>query len=540
MNTFQKADIVIHGDAVFTGLADKPQPASIAIVENTIAAIGNVKEIEALIGADTRVFHFEDQLIMPGFHDFHLHVIPGSIQIDSVDLTEACSIEETIDMVRRFAEERPNDPWIIGFSWDNGKWVDNELPHRAALDKVFPDRPVVLNHVECHYCWVNSKALEIMGIDEQTKNPAFGEIHKDGNGKLTGILFEKAMDMVHKGAYSFSREKIEQLLKGFLELAAGYGITSVNDMYAPSSEILDDFSLFEDFEKRGELTSRIHLLPALNGDLERARQLRDAYHSGQLQFSGLKQFIDGVITGYTAYMIEPYADDPENCGSTTYPAKTIKEWVAEADREGFRIRFHAIGDAAIRLALDAFEEAQKQNGKRDARHTIEHVEVIHPDDINRFQELGVIASMQPHHLAALEQEVYASRLGDGRNKRTFAINTLKNAGASLAFGSDFPVVSLNPMLEIYRAVSRVDSSGLPENMWNPEEKISLAEALRAYTYGPAYGTFREHELGTLEPGKLADIIALDRNLFSLPVEEILKAEVVLTIMDGSIVYQKKK
>lgn len=540
MNT-KKADIVVSSNAVFTGLTNEPESASIAIVNNKIIAIGSNEEIDIYIGKDTKVYSFEDQLIMPGFHDFHLHIMAGSIQMDSISLIDAKSEEEAAEMVRQFAETRPEAPWIIGHSWFHGNWKNKQLPSVSSLDRMLPDRPVILSHAEGHYAWVNSNALEIMGINSDTPNPSFGEIAKDENGELTGILYENAVDLVLKGAYDFSRETKAQMVKNFLQMAAELGVTSVNDLYAPFSDIIDDYELFKELEDTGELTARIHIFPALNGDITRAKQLREAYRSEMLQFSGLKQFIDGVISGYTAFLLEPYSDKPETRGSTAFPAELIKEWVLEADHEGFRIRFHAIGDGSVRLALDAFEDAKKINGVRDSRHTIEHIETIHPDDISRFQQLGVIASMQPFHFVGGEEvkELFNSRLGEERNEFTAAVNTLKNAGAKLAFGSDFPIVPLNPLLEIYGAVTRSCSMDSQENVWNIDERISLSDAIKAYTYGPAYGAFREKELGTLEVGKLADIIVLDRNLFEVPEKEILEAKVGMTIINGNIVFERK-
>ncbi|WP_035424254.1 amidohydrolase [Bacillus sp. UNC438CL73TsuS30] len=540
MINFRKADVVLSSNTVFTGLTNTPEPATIAIINNKIAAIGTEEEISSFIGDNTKIYRYQNQLIMPGFHDFHLHIILGSIELDSISLVNAKSEEEVAEMVLQFAYTRPEDDWIIGFSWENENWENKQLPTRASLDRVLPDRPVILTHTELHYAWVNSKALEVMGIGRDTENPPFGEFAKDENGELTGIIYEDAMELISKGAYNFSREKKKQMVKNFFKMAAKYGVTSLNDLYGPSSEIIDDFELYKHLEDLGDLTTRIHFYPALNGDLEQAKKLRDTYKTDLLQFSGLKQFIDGVITGYTAYLLEPYADNPKIRGNTTFPPELIKKWVVDADKEGFRIRFHAVGDASVRLALDAFEEAQKINGLRDSRHTIEHIEIIHPDDISRFHQYGVIASVQPYHLAALERDAYLSRLGSERDKLTFPLNTLKTARAKLALGSDCPVVPLNPMLEIYRAITRMDSTNESGKIWNAHECITLADALKAYTYGSAFGTFREHELGTLEVGKLADIIVLDRNLFEVPAEEIPETRVELTIMNGTIAFQQEK
>ncbi len=531
------ADMILSSNAVFTGLSDCPEPASIAIAAGKIIAVGSAEEMKPFTGENTKVYAYQDQLIMPGFHDFHLHVMDGAVTMDSAYLFSARSEKEALDIIREFAESRPDEPWVIGSTWDSGYWDTKKLPDRHALDRILPDRPALMFHAEGHYAWVNSKALEIAGIHRDTENPTYGIIGKDESGEPDGLLYEKAMGAVIEHAYRFSKEKKRELFTQFLGHAASLGITAVHDLFATESlAVLTDYELFKEFEDQGKLTTRIHLWPALDGDLERAKQLRASYQSDMLRVSGLKQFIDGVITARTAYMLEPYADDPETRGDTSFPPETIKKWVVDADKEGFSIRFHAIGDGAIRLAFDAYEEAQRTNGVRDSRHSIEHVEVIHPDDIHRFKKLGVTASMQPDHFAMSERGVYTERIGAEREKVVFPIHTLQKAGAKLAFGTDFPIDVLNPLLQIYRAVTRIDSSG--KSVWHPHERISLADALKAYTSGSAYGTFREHELGTLEVGKRADLIVLEQNLFEIPVENIPEVNVQLTMVDGNVVYDQ--
>ncbi|TFH62512.1 amidohydrolase [Peribacillus frigoritolerans] len=531
----QLADVIISSNAVFTGLSDQPEPASIAIKDNKIIAVGSEEEVKPYSGKNTKIHQFNDQLILPGFHDFHLHMMDGAVSMNSANLFPARSEEEALEMIREFAESCPQDPWIIGASWDAGYWDTQQLPDRSSLDRILPDRPVLMFHAEGHYAWVNSKALEIANITRHTENPSYGMIGKDENGEPNGLLYERAMDAVILHAYDFTKEQKRELFTNFLTHAAGLGVTSVHDLFAIEAlEMLNDYDVFKEFEDNGDLTARIHLWPALNGNLEHVKQLRDTYQSNKLRVSGLKQFIDGVITARTAYLLEPYADQPNTRGESSFPPETIKKWVVDADKEGFSIRFHAIGDGAIRLALDAYEEAQKTNGKRDSRHSVEHIEVIHPDDIHRFKELGVTASMQPDHFAMSERGVYTERIGTEREKHVFSINTLQEAGAKLAFGTDFPIDTLDPLLQIYRAVTRIDSSG--KTVWHPHERITLAEALKAYTAGSAYGSFREKELGTLEVGKLADIVVLERNLFEIPVEEIPNTKVQLTIVDGKVVF----
>ncbi|MGG1487685.1 amidohydrolase [Peribacillus castrilensis] len=539
--TIKKADIVLSSDAIFTGLTHEPTSGAIAILGDKILSVGSKAEIEPFIGSGTKVFNYGNQLIMPGFHDFHLHIMFSALSLTSINLFEARSAQEVAAKVLEFSKECPGEEWIIGMQWDAGYWHDKQEPHYKILDAVIPDRPVVLFHAEGHYTWVNSKAMELAGVTEEIRDPDFGRYERDKNGLLTGILYEEAQQIVLKEALRLTQNKKETILKEFLRLLSQYGITSVNDLFAPIDDFLQDYDLFEKLDKQGELTTRFHITPELDGNLDKAQILRNKYVSKKLQFSGLKQFVDGTVTGHTAYFLKPYSDQLDICGHPALDPEVLIDRVVKADELGFRIRFHAIGDAAIRLALDAFEEAVRKNGKRDSRHTIEHIEVIDSDDIERFSKLGVIASMQPDHMAASSREVYSSIIGPEREKNVFLTKSLLNTGASLALGTDFPVsISLNPMRQIYTAITRVDSSGDSQNTWHPEQKLTLAEALQAYTYGSAYGCFREHELGTIEEGKLADLVVLDRNLFDIPESEVLKTKVELTINDGKVVYESEE
>ena len=537
----KKADIVLSSDAIFTGLTHEPTSGAIAILGNKIMSVGSKAEIEPFIGNETKVFNYGNQLIMPGFHDFHLHIMFSALSLNSVNLFEARSAQEVAAKVLEFSKDCSEEEWILGMQWDAGYWHDKQEPHYKILDAVIPDRPVVLFHAEGHYTWVNSKAMDLAGVTEDIRDPDFGRYERDKDGLLTGIFYEEAQQIVLKEALRLTQNKKETILKKFLQLLSQYGITSVNDLYAPIDDFLQDYDLFEKLDKQGELTTRFHITPELDGNLDKAQILRNEYESKKLQFSGLKQFVDGTVTGHTAYFLKPYSDQLDICGHPALDPDVLINRVVKADEHGFRIRFHAIGDAAIRLALDAFEEAVRKNGKRDSRHTIEHIEVIDQDDIERFSKLGVIVSMQPDHMAASSREVYSSIIGPEREKNVFLTKSLLNSGASLALGTDFPVsISLNPMRQIYTAITRVDSSGDPKNTWHPEQKLTLAEALQAYTYGSAYGCFREHELGTIEEGKLADLVVLDRNLFDIPENEVLKTKVELTINDGKVVYKSEE
>lgn len=535
----KKADLIVTTRALFTGLEERPKPGAVAIVGGRIAAVGAEEEMEPLIGPRTVVRRFGDELVMPGFHDFHIHLTMGALYEETVNLSFATSEEEAAEAVRRFADERPDEPWVIGFSWYHIYWSNKKLPHRASLDRVVPDRPVFLVNAECHGAWVNSKALERLGITRDTPDPPYGRIERDEHGEPTGLLMETAMGLA-TDALAFSPNRRARLLGTFLRKAARLGVTSVHDMFPLPGFEIGDLEMYRAFEAEGRLTTRIHFLAALEDDLARARTLRETYRSERLRFAGLKMFLDGVPTTRTAYLLAPYADAPATRGDTLLPPEVIRRRIDAADREGFRVRLHACGDAAVRLGLDAFASARERNGARDARHTIEHIEVIDPADLGRFAELGVIASMQPEHLAASERFAdndYVDRLGPERIPYTWPIRTLQERGARLAFGSDFPVVELDPFRELYRAVTRLFNDGLPVGGWNPGERIGLAEAIRAYTAGSAYGAFRENELGTLESGKLADLVVLDRNPFDEPPERLLDARVKLTVMDGRIVHE---
>ncbi|UFT99096.1 amidohydrolase [Radiobacillus kanasensis] len=541
MTHAEQADVVITSNAIFTGLEKEPFSGSIAIKDNKIIYVGEQDRAANLIGAETKHFTYQDQLVMAGFNDFHIHLFLGSLSEDSVSLFEAKSEVEAAKLVKRFADQHPEREWIFGFRWYHVYWDKKELPHRSTLDQLIPDRPVFLFNDECHGAWVNTKALEVLGIDEKTPDPPFGEIVRDKLGKPTGFLYETAMTYAQKAFDQIPFEDKVKLLKNFQKEAARLGVTSISDMLPLPGLQLGDLEVYDYLDKRKELSVRIHFLTELNGELSYPMKLRDQYQSDTLKFSGLKQFLDGVPTTYTAFMLEPYSDREDTTGDTLIPVDYVKRWIMEADDQGFRIRLHACGDGAVRLGLDSFEEAQKRNGKRDSRHTIEHIEVIAEEDVKRFGELGIIASMQPEHMAAsefFEDNVYRKRLGREREKWTWPMKSLLQSNAQLAFGTDFPVVSLEPMTEIYRAVTRKHDDGYPQQGWNPEQKLTLYEALRAYTIGAAFGTFREKELGTLEVGKLADVIVLDQNLFAIDPEQIREVQTVLTIMDGKVMYQK--
>lgn len=530
----QKVTKIIISQNVFTSLNDFPSPALIAISNDVIVAVDDIHTLERYRTDDTEVIDVGDRLVIPGLHDAHLHLMFGSMyETRSVNLSTAHSAEEAADLVETFAETRPTDEWIIGYGWDHTNWEKSAFPMKETLDRLNETRPTILFHAEGHYTWVNSRALEIARITSETIAPPFGEIVKDETGEPTGVLIETASNFVTPIALNFPPHEKEALLESFLSLSARYGVTSVNDLYASALDAINDFELYRAFDEANRLTTRIHIYPELDGNIDRANMLRTRYNSPTFQLAGLKQFIDGVVTSHTAYMIEPYVDRPETRGQPTQSPERLAQLVREADREGFQIRLHAIGDGAVRLGLDVFERAAEQNGMNDRRHAIEHIEIIDPDDVKRFKKLNVIPSVQPSHLALMPKESHTLRVAEEKHPYIYPIQTLLKEAGRIAFSTDFPIAPLNPMEQLYYALTRYDHQGNP---WNEIERISLAEALKAYTIGAAYSTHRDDQLGTIESGKYADLVIFEKNLFDLSPEDIRETNVAYTIMNGAIVY----
>ncbi len=537
----QKADFIITSDAVFTGLADTATPGFVAIKENKILAVSDSgKNYEAYKDEYTKVQHFGDALIMSSFYDSHTHLILAGMYKTFVNLGEAKTEEEAAKMVGESAEAMPDVPWVIGFNWYHVFWNEKKLPTKFSLDQYVPDRPVFLVNAEAHGAWVNSKALEICGIDKDTKDPDYGHIDRLENGEPSGFLYEAALGLVAVHALQFSMDMEKTFAKKYMESAVKFGITSVNDMQPYFGVNMGNYETYKALEDDGELVIRIHSAADLLGDLEETLIWREKYCSEKRKIALLKQFLDGVPTTYTALTIEEYSDKQGDTGTQLSNLDAIRRKVLEAHKLGFSVRLHACGDRAVRIALDCYEEAIKKYGKNEARHGIEHIESIHPNDIPRFRELGIIPSVQPEHLALtqkFEDNPYLSRYNGERTKYLWPLKSLLDSAGVMAIGTDCPVVDNDPFLEIYRAVTRLHNDGQPTGGWNPEQKLTMAEVLKAYTYGSAYGTHREDELGTLEAGKLADIVVLDRNLFKTKGEDIRSTKVKLTIMDGKAIYE---
>lgn len=545
----EKADIILKSSAIFSGLDDEPFRGGVAIKGNKICAVRRNDEFQDLIGPDTKVCEYQDQMIMPGFIDAHVHYFLGSVAASEHMCTEifnSSSEEECVRMVAEYAGQHPDEKRIIGIGWFPANWGDAPLPSCKSLDRAFPDKPVYLIAADVHTFWMNTKALEEAGITGGEILES-GEIGKFDDGSLNGLLFEpEAFLPAMEKVMDLPKDQMKQVQKDFFGYINSCGVTSVSEMSADKicESARNTYRVVQEMEKEGDLTLRLHIYPALGTepDYEEAKKLRNEFFSEKLRISGLKQFIDGVTSTRTGYLLEPYEDDPSTSGSPLHPKEVYEKCTIQANRDGFGVRFHAIGDGAVRMALDIFEASNQINDNlgnhKGLRNTIEHCETIHPDDIPRFASLGVIASMQPYHLTMDSNEKIV-RMGLERSKTEWPHRSLLDADAKLAFGTDYPVVDFNPFPSIYAAITRCDDKGNPTGV-NPRETVTLPEALKAYTYGGSYVYGREQELGTLEAEKLADIVVLDRNLFSIPPEDIKKCEVEMTVMDGRIVYERKK
>ena len=500
------ADIIIKSNAIFDSIEQNPYEGFVAIKGNKIIGVGEGSNAETYLGAETKVYEYADKLVMAGFHDSHTHLLMAGMFKSFVNLLDARSEAEAVLMVKNSVDQSiDKEGWIIGFSWYHVFWDSKILPTKKSLDEYFPDRPVFLVNAEAHGAWVNSKALEIAGITKETPDPFGGEIARDEMGEATGFLYESAVGLVGKYALVFTPDQEKVLIRSFLQGAAEYGITSVNDVQPYFHGNMGDLEVYSKMDRDQELTVRIHAAPDLLGDLDQVEIWREKYHSDKLRVQMLKQFLDGVSTTHTALVVEEYDDAPGNFGISLNDTEAIKNAVPEAHRRGFSVKLHSCGDKSAKMALDYYENAIKMYGKNQCRHAIEHIEIIKEDDIPRFGQLGVIPSVQPEHIAltqTFDDNPYPVTLGKERADKTWPLKSLYDSAGILAIGSDCPVVDNNPFLEIYRAVTRLHNDGKPEGGWNPTEKLTLYEVLRSYTFGSAYGVHREDELGTLEAGEI--------------------------------------
>jgi predicted amidohydrolase YtcJ len=537
--------IFLHGN-IYTGVAgtssfhEMQRAQAIAVSGDRIQAIGKESDILKRKGPSTEIIDLGGHFVMPGFNDAHLHLALAGFEKLNVNLVGVETLDELRSRLRARIETSAPGDWIVGEGWDETLWPVKELPSRWDIDEVSSDHPVFLQRVDGHAALVNTRALQMAGITLATKDPPGGAIARDLNGVPTGILRETARDPVSAIIPQPTREKRKRALEAALADLAQWGITSAQD-----NSGWEDFRVYEELEGDGKLTARISEWLAFDDSVEtlKARRADHSAADNLLRTGMLKGFLDGSLGSHTAALRQPYADDPGNSGLPRYQQPTLTQMTAARLDAGFQIGFHAIGDQAVQMALDAFAEAEKQasekkvrspNRGEDFRLRIEHAQVTSPSQIALFKKMNVIASLQPNHLLT-DMNWAEARLGKQRAEQSYCWAEFLNHGVRLAFGTDYPVEPVTPFRGLYAAVTRKSENGKKE--YFPQQKITIEQAIAAYTSGSAFAEFTEKDKGTLEPGKLADFAVLDRDLSAINPAEILGTKVLRTVVGGKTVYQ---
>jgi len=528
------ASLVITGARVWTGDTENPWAEAVAVDGETIIAVGSAADIATHIGSATQIISVPGSMLVPGFIDTHVHFVSGGLDLASVKLRDADSPEEFTRRIEEFANTIEPGEWILGGTWDHEMW-GGELPRRDWIDGVTPDNPVWVSRLDGHMALANSLALEAGGIDADMPDIAGGEIDRYEDGRPAGVLKDNAMLPVMAAVPPASDAMIDRQVRDAMAYVAGNGVTTVHDMADWTS-----LAAYRRAQSRGELITRIYSVVPLP-DWARLRDEVAANGRGDdwLKIGGLKAMMDGSLGSHTAAFFEPFTDKPDDVGLVLHDLDDMRDWVSSADEAGLHVIVHAIGDRAIRDLLDIFFDVAEANGEGDRRFRIEHAQHIHPDDFERFAIQGVIASMQPYH--AIDDGRWAERtIGSERIKTTYAFRSLIDAGARVSFGSDWSVAPASPIEGIYAAVTRRTIDGANPDGWVPEQKISVEEALRAYTSEAAYASFEEDRKGTIKPGLLADLVLLDRDLTAISPETIPETRVLATIVGGKIVHSEMR
>jgi predicted amidohydrolase YtcJ len=530
-----KADLVIMGGSVWTGLTSgAPQPGAVAIARGKVLAVGESSAVARYVGANTEVLQASGGLVLPGFTDGHTHFIDGGFQLASVDLRAARTPAEFIRRLKQFAATKQPGQWILGGDWDHTLWPGAPLPRHEWIDSVTPQNPVFVNRLDGHEALANAAAMRAAAITRQTPTPPGGEIVRDArSGEPVGIFKDQALDLIGRAIPAPSPEERDSALARALAHAASLGVTATAHMNASWA----DLASYRRLARAGRLTVRVAVYLPLEDWRAVADTVRRAGAGDDwVRIGGLKGFMDGSAGSRTAYFFEPYADSAGYYGLTQHPAADMARWIGSSDSAGLQVAVHAIGDRANAIVLSIYDSVAQVHGPRDRRDRIEHAQHLRPADIPRFGRLGVIASMQPYH-AIDDGRWVERRIGPVRIKTTYAFRTLLDTGARLAFGSDWTVAPLDPILGVYAAVTRRTLDGKNPSGWVPEQKITVGEALRAYTAGNAYATFDERHRGVLAPGYDADVVVVDRNLFTLSPDSLDRARVRYTVAGGKVVYR---
>ncbi len=553
--TKQKISLLLYNGKIFTADKDYSIAEAVAVDGEKIVAVGTSSELKAKYQA-AREIDLRGKLVTPGFNDAHVHFLRGALALLNVTLTDTKSLEEAKAKVAAKVKEVKVGEWIIGRGWDHTIWKRN-FPTRGDLDAIAPNNPVFLVRVDGHVGWANSAALKLAKIDKTTKNPEGGEIERDAAGEATGILKETAQGLVASLIPPPTAEQEKKGLELALDMARRYGITSVQD-----NSGYETTKIYRDFLRQNKLTVRVAEWQNFEDSVEKLKAQRAEFASfkddaNRLKLTALKGYVDGTLGSKTAAMLAPFSDDAGNSGIPRRSPEELTRMVVERDAAGFQIALHAIGDKANRMALDGFAEAMKQSEKKLSennsvlvegdpkkfiafmrRHRIEHAQVVNPGDFKRFEELGIIASMQPSH-AISDKRWAGERLGEYRVLGAYAWHLMQSYNVHVPFGTDFPVESINPYNTLYAAVSRQDAAGDPIGGWQPQEKLSIAEAIRCHTFESAYAEFAENVKGEIKAGMLADLVVHSKDLLTIAPKEILTTEPIYTVFNGRIIYEKK-
>ncbi|MEJ2583645.1 MAG: amidohydrolase [Robiginitalea sp.] len=531
----QNPDLLLTNARIWTGNPEQPWAEAMLISEGKILETGTAVTLDPWKEKAGEVVDASGAFVVPGFIDSHVHFLTGGLALASVQLRDARTPAEFIQRIGAFARENPGN-WIRGGDWDHEQW-GGELPTRHWIDSLTPETPVFVRRLDGHMGLANSKALELAGIDSATPDVDGGEIVREPDGTPTGVLKDNAMGLVDRAMPEPGETAYFKALEAAMDYVASQGVTSVH--HVGGTDPVGYLELFQKAREQGKLRTRIYALTPLSRWKWLDRKLKEGLRSDEwVRFGGLKGFSDGSLGSHTAAFKEPYSDQPGEYGLFITPKDSLENWILGADGAGLQVAVHAIGDDAISFVLDSFKKAIAQNGPRDRRFRIEHAQHIAQEDLHRFAELGVIPSMQPYH--AIDDGRWAERVIGNRIQNTYAFRSLLDAGARLAFGSDWFVAPPDPLYGIYAAVTRRTLDGAYPDGWVPEQKITVEEALKAYTTGSAYASFEADIKGSLQPGKLADFVMLSENLFEISPEHIKDVKILQTWVGGKQVYSGKK
>jgi len=530
-----RADIVIEGGPVWTGLSTgRGQPGAVAIAGGRILAIGDSAEIARYVESRTQVLQAHGGLIMPGLADGHTHFIAGGFQLASVNLRDAATPQEFVRRLREYASHLKPGEWILGGDWDHTLWRGAPLPHHEWIDSVTPNNPVFISRLDGHMALANAAAMRAAKITSATRDPVGGEIPRDARGEPIGIFKDNAEGLIDAAIPAPSVEQEDSALSRALVHAASLGVTATGNMSASWANL----AAYKRMEHAGRMTLRVSLYLPLEDWRTVADSVRQ-HGAGDdwVRIGGVKGYMDGSAGSRTAFFFEPFSDSAGYRGLMRQPESDIRAWVGAADSAGLQIAVHAIGDRANAIILAIYDSVARAHGPRDRRLRVEHAQHLRPQEIPLFGALRVVPSMQPFH-AIDDGRWVEQRIGPERIKTTYAFRTLLDTDAPLAFGSDWTVAPLNPMLGVYAAVTRRTPDGKNPNGWVPDQKITVGEALRAYTHGNAWATFNEQKWGTLAAGRFADVVVLDHDPFAVPAESLGTIKPRYTIVGGRVVYQK--